>query len=229
MLLPCCILPDGAFIKIWVTMRFITAIAISLLTPFQQIQTPYTPPLDLLLFSLDFIAYTDLYVMMLVGYYEKDKQLVIHPCKTAAHYFKGLFICDIIFCFPWEMIVWIVMPDHDEGHSYASHLKNPHIFHCVVRMIRILQVYRLPKAFGYLEADITKKGDILEVMKFVPFTIIFINVCACIIIITSCKFFNVDDLGPNAVVGELFEHPGYAEVKLHHYTMFCKEDSWLDR
>lgn len=128
-----------------------------LLTPYQFIQSPYIPGLDRVLFSLDFIAYTDLYIMMLVGYYGDKNQLIIHPYKTAIHYLKGLFIMDFIFCFPWELFVKIMMPEHDEGHSAAAHILSPHTYHCLFRSLRVFQIYRLPRAFQYLENDITRK------------------------------------------------------------------------
>lgn len=94
---------------------------------------------------------------MLIGYYGSKQQLIIHPYRTAKHYIKGLFAIDLILCFPWELLVRLFLPKHTEGHSDFAHSLNPHFYHCLFRILRFLQIYRLPKMFNHLEKDITRK------------------------------------------------------------------------
>ncbi|XP_044752804.1 uncharacterized protein LOC123312439 isoform X3 [Coccinella septempunctata] len=228
-LLPVCILPQGWFLKIWIGIRITTSILYALLIPFQLIQAPYIPELDPLMLILDIIAYIDLYLMLLVGFYGDVNQLVIHPCKTSAHYLKGSFIIDVIICFPWELIIKFLVPEHNEGHSDFGHKMSPHWMHCSVRLVKIFQAYRLPSVFNHLEMNIRTKGLYLQVLKFVPFTIIFLNVCAAIIMITSCKYYHITELDPKFIVGSIATPPGMGSKQIREYTMFCKRDCWIER
>lgn len=95
--------------------------------------------------------------MLLVGFYGDVNQLIIHPCKTAGHYLRGSFFVDLLLCFPWELIINFLIPEHNEGHSGFGHKMSPHWMHCSVRIIKILQAYRLPSVFNYLEMNIRTK------------------------------------------------------------------------
>lgn len=228
-LVPFCILPNKPFLKCWVFIRLMSAVLLALLTPIHLVTAPYTYDyLDHLMLLFDIVAYLDLYIMMLVGYYGKQNQLIVHPCKTAMHYIKGLFFFDVILCFPWVIVIQLLRPDHNEDHSAYADSQHPHLLHSIIRLIAIFQVYRLPSALNYLESDITKKGDMMEVLKFVPFTLVFISMWAGIIIKTSCKVYHIDELGPNATIDELFEVEGMNKLILTMHTMFCKDDSWID-
>ncbi|XP_045470321.1 uncharacterized protein LOC123677688 isoform X2 [Harmonia axyridis] len=228
-LLPICILPQGWFLKIWMGIRITTTILYALLIPFQLIQAPYIPQLDPLMIILDLISYIDLYLMLFVGYYGDVNQLIIHSCKTSAHYLKGSFFLDVVLCFPWELMVKFLVPEHNEGHSDFGHKMSPHWMHCSVRLIKIFQAYRLPSVFDYLESNIRTTGLYLSILKFVPFTIIFLNVCAALMMITSCKYYHITELDPKYIVGSIAKPPGMGMKKIREYTMFCKRDSWIER
>lgn len=227
-LLPYCILPNKKFIKHWVVWRSICAIAIALITPYQLLQAPYIPALDPVVVVLDLIAYVDLYIMMLVGFYGQRNQLVIHPCKTAAHYLKGTFLIDFVLCFPWEILLKLLFPNHNEGHSARGDSYSPHVLHCILRLNRVLQVYRLPRGFQFLKDDIQKKAHVLEVLKFIPFTVVIIFMWAGILVKFSCVPIDVKELRANFSTRMEIKVPGRSTHRLIEKTMICDINSWLD-
>lgn len=67
------------------------------------------------------------------------------------------------------------------------------------------------KVFWYFQ------GDIIQIIKFIPTTIMLINIWTSIIVVTSCKYYfkfdgNSRNIKPPAA-----------------YYMQCTEQSWLDR
>lgn len=57
----------------------------------------------------------------------------------------------------------------------------------------------------------------------------FLNIWACIIIVTSCKYYHIDDIRHLVHPNGTAKPPGMAEQRANEYTMFCIENSWIDR
>lgn len=62
-------------------------------------------------------------------------------------YFQGPFLLDLLTCFPWHILLKLIMPTHNENHTEADHYLNGHMSHCILRMITVLQIYKLYVAF----------------------------------------------------------------------------------
>lgn len=54
---------------------------------------------------------------------------------------------DFLTCFPWYALWMLFVPKHDEDHSREDHLVNHHMYHCILRMFNVLQIYKLYAAF----------------------------------------------------------------------------------
>lgn len=126
------------------------------------------------LIIMESICYIDLYLMLHVAFYGPKNQLISHPYLTAKNYlqvhalfnnfqvrygyfnagrpnrlilFQGAFIIDFLTCCPWYAFWLLFVPKHNEGHSSEDHRVNAHMFHCIIRMVNVLQIYKLYSAF----------------------------------------------------------------------------------
>lgn len=102
-LLPICFHPRGWVLKLWASVRAVFGLTAALLVLFQLINVQEVAMLDNFLFITDLVAYVDIYIMMLVGYYGAENQLIFHPSKTVRHYLRGKFIVDLTTCLPLEI------------------------------------------------------------------------------------------------------------------------------
>ncbi|KAK9872982.1 hypothetical protein WA026_020331 [Henosepilachna vigintioctopunctata] len=225
-LLPICILPQGGFLKVWVVIRYTSVILIGLLIPYQQVKVPYETSLDRIMIIFDLVAYMDLYLMLFVGFYGDKNQLIIHPCKTAKHYIKGPFILDLIFCFPWELLVmWY---NRDRPILVGSE-REPDWVRYRIRLLKILQVYRLPSFFSHIEKNIRTSGLHVQIIKFLPFTLICLNACAAGVVLVTCRYFHITDISEDYINDKIAQPPGMGPKLLRDFTMFCSKDCWIER
>lgn len=68
---------------------------------------------------------------------------------------------DFLTCFPWYAIWTLFVPKHNENHTQEDHINNYHFYHCIIRMINVLQIYKLYAAFWAKSISALKRVSIL--------------------------------------------------------------------
>lgn len=64
------------------------------------------------------------------------------------HFFlQRAFIVDFLTCMPWYAVLKLFSPKHNENHTVEDHKINDHMYHCILRMVNVLQIYKLYAAF----------------------------------------------------------------------------------
>ncbi|KPJ19458.1 Potassium voltage-gated channel protein eag [Papilio machaon] len=147
LLMPIAIKPDGIFLKTWAIIRISSAFIMSLLIPIIVSMAPLYGNYNTSLLVFETIAYVDLYLMLHVAFYGAKNQLIYHPYLTAKNYITNAFVVDFLTCFPWYALWKIFVPRHNENHTEEEHYINNHLYHCILRMINVLQIHKLYAAF----------------------------------------------------------------------------------
>ncbi|XP_055341879.1 uncharacterized protein LOC129590595 isoform X2 [Paramacrobiotus metropolitanus] len=169
---------DGTFLLVWERIRLAECLLLFVLsmvqTAFQIDDWFYFG----VLYALDLYAITDLYLKFHIQYANDMNIVVTHPLMTAKRYLSSTFFMDFIALFPFEFFMLLV-PD---GLSRAE------ILHWVMycRLNRCLQIYRIPLAFSFMEADIKVDTSSLLLKKYCIYFIVFITFITCIPVTLEC-------------------------------------------
>ncbi|XP_017785399.1 PREDICTED: uncharacterized protein LOC108568661 [Nicrophorus vespilloides] len=214
-LLPLTILPNGLVMFTWIFLRLLVCFLYAYLEPMQFILTPFHANFHLLMFALDFITYLDLYVLFHLCFYGDHNQLIFHPLRTAVNYANSSFTIDLLLCFPYEIALKIFLPSHDENHTIEAHQISPHFMHCSVRLVKILQVYKLFVAFNTWENNIYFKVIWVKILKFTCIYILLMNLLTCCLIVSSCEYVHS-------------EHK-HSTFDYNSMRLECEKQSWLNR
>ncbi|XP_045496927.1 uncharacterized protein LOC123695204 [Colias croceus] len=230
LLMPIVIKPDGIFLKVWAFVRVITAYLLCLLIPIVVSMAPTCGNFNITIVVLETICYIDIYLMLHVAYYGSKNQLIYHPYLTAKNYLCKSFVIDILTCFPWYLLWKLFIPKHNEMHTEEDHALNPHLYHCILRMINILQIYKLYVVFWAESIGALKRAYLMSVVQFLLLTLFFLNLFASILITMSCRFIVAYDqedfirrLNNHTVTGPFMDtvfNPGG--------NMVCQLGSWID-
>ncbi|KAF2884190.1 hypothetical protein ILUMI_21972 [Ignelater luminosus] len=178
------IMPDGDFLLVWETIQGIRIFImgmyyVSLI--FVQAYIRYT---EFVWILFDLLGFIDLYIRMHVCYYNDKGILVTHPKYTARHYLSRAFIVDLCSLLPTPLFLKLVLSA--KGKEQRSTLYR---IESLFRMNKLVQVYRLLGIFSYFEGDILRSGGILlNVVKFLPISILFFNALAALIVTMTCMF-----------------------------------------
>nr|XP_037867571.1 uncharacterized protein LOC101747086 isoform X1 [Bombyx mori] len=229
-LLPVVIKPDGIFLSIWCIIRVFSAFILSLLIPVAVAMAPLYGSFAVTISTFEYIMYLDLYVMMHVAYYGEKNQLIFHPYLTAKRYIKGPFLVDLITCFPWFLLWLLFIPKHDEGHTTQDHLTHNHFSHCIVKMVNVLQIYKLCTAFWADSISGLKRAYLMSVVQFFLLTLFFLNLYASILIMLSCTYVIGTDINDYSVkINRLQSLEKYVKSEYNpDGNMACLRGSWID-
>ncbi|CAH1786243.1 unnamed protein product [Owenia fusiformis] len=197
------LLPTGKFLKRWEIMRTLIVIILAFTIPIQAAFKHTSTTLWIINYIFDIIAYIDLYIGFHTSYYNEEHVLVAHPLSTSKHYFKSLFTLDLIACFPIEVFALAACPNFS---SECLHLL------ALCRLNRLIQVYRIPLAFNYIESSVEKDTGNIRSGKFLVYILIFLNWLTCAMFMMAC----IPEL--SAVVGNYITTSGGHK---------CKADSWI--
>ncbi|XP_050349519.1 uncharacterized protein LOC126772954 [Nymphalis io] len=230
LLLPIAIKPDGMFLKSWALLRVCTAYMLSLLIPIVVSMAPTCKQFNITIVVLESICYFDLYLMLHVAFYGPKNQLIYHPYLTAKNYLTRTFAVDLLTCFPWYAIWMLFVPKHDENHTEEDHVINYHVYHCIIRMANVLQIYKLYSAFWAESIGALKRAYLMSVVQFLLLTLFFLNLYTSILITLTCRYvvgYDKDDFLRKLEKLSL-RGPFMTTTYNPDGNMICKLGSWID-
>ncbi|XP_070566365.1 uncharacterized protein [Ptychodera flava] len=172
-----CFLPSGKWFQKWEIVRVGVAIVVVFTVSLQAAFLHMDVALWVINYALDMICYIDMYLKFHTAFYNENNVLVTHPLSTAKHYLKTNFLFDLMACFPTELIAFCIFGSFT---GYAIHV------YTVVRLNRLLGVYRLPLAFNYLESGVEHETEFIREVKFLFYLLMFIHLLACLWFINAC-------------------------------------------
>ncbi|XP_061704790.1 uncharacterized protein LOC133516091 isoform X3 [Cydia pomonella] len=230
LLIPIVIKPDGIFLKTWALLRVAAAFLLCLMIPITVSMAPMFRMFNFPILVLEIFCYIDLYLMFHVAYYGSKNQLIIHPYLTAKNYLKRAFIIDFLTCWPWYAIWEGFMPKHNEGHTASEHYRSPHMYHCLLRMVNVLQIYKLYAVFWTESIGALKRAYVMSVVQFILLMLFFLNLYTSLIIMMSCRFVIASNAHDFAVILKnlTLKGPLLDTVFYPAGNMICKKGSWID-
>ncbi|XP_063543200.1 uncharacterized protein LOC134751681 [Cydia strobilella] len=230
LLIPIVIKPDGICLKTWALLRVAAAFLLCLMIPITVSMAPMFRMFNIPILVLEVFCYIDLYLMFHVAYYGSKNQLIIHPYLTAQNYLKRAFIIDFLTCWPWYAIWEGFMPKHNEGHTDDEHYRSPHMYHCLLRMVNVLQIYKLYAVFWTESIGALKRAYVMSVVQFIILMLFFLNFYTSLIIMMSCRFVIASNAHDFTVLLKNLTLPGplLDTVFYPGGNMICKKGSWID-
>ncbi|XP_073695562.1 cyclic nucleotide-gated cation channel alpha-3-like [Garra rufa] len=175
--------PSSAFYVKWEFLRTLLAVANSIITSFLVTFLHFSLELWIVCYILGFCCWVDIYLRMHVAFYE-DNDLKVDTLETARHYLKTGFLVDFITCFPWELVGWIMISPISENGFYANS-EALHLY-AYLRIPHIFQLYRIPLAFSFLQADIATEKHIHTVLQLLLYSALFVHFATCIVFASAC-------------------------------------------
>ncbi|XP_049871178.1 uncharacterized protein LOC126370383 [Pectinophora gossypiella] len=229
-LMPIAITPNGIFLKAWAFFRLTVAFLLCLIIPIVVSMAPMFTMFNETVMFLETVCYVDLYLKLHIAYYGSKNQLIYHPYLTAKNYLKRTFTLDLLTCFPWYALWKLFVPKHNEGHTPEDHEFNPHMYHCIIRMVNIMQIYKLYSAFWAESIAALKRAYLMSVVQFLMLTLFFLNLYTCILITFSCRYvIGVDEDDFKHKVSMLSLRKPYRPAVFHpDGSMICQLGSWID-
>ncbi|XP_045080549.1 LOW QUALITY PROTEIN: uncharacterized protein LOC123481251, partial [Coregonus clupeaformis] len=176
------ILPSNPLYIRWEFFRCILAITISINSSLLFAFLHYKKELWILSYVLGLFCWIDMYIRLHVAFYKDN--LKVDTLETAKHYVKTSFLIDLISCFPWEVIGWMVVSPFDEKGFY-SNSEALHLY-AYLRVPHLLQLYRIPLAFSFWQSGIAAKKAIVTFAKFFLYCILLLHFSTCIVFAIVC-------------------------------------------
>lgn len=156
--------------------------------PFYISTAPYGNEIRWYILFANLTALLDIYLLLHMGYYNEDGLLITHPKDTALYYLKHSFAVDLLGVFPIMMFVSWENPNHNEGHDAIGHLIRPHLTHCSWHLNVLIQFHRIPELLNYMEKDILQNAYLIRFFKFIPLTLVLINLAASLMFSSICNY-----------------------------------------
>ncbi|XP_033108885.1 uncharacterized protein LOC117110323 isoform X2 [Anneissia japonica] len=171
------LLSEGNFCKWWEILRVAVALISAFTITLQACFLHTDVALWVVNYALDITCYVDMYLKFHMAFNNSNNVQVTHPLSTAKHYLRTNFVIDLLAIFPTELIAYAVLRSFigDSVHIYA-----------LVRLNRLLQLYRVPLAFNYLESGVERETDSIRKVKFLFYLLIFIHLLACAWYFNAC-------------------------------------------
>nr|XP_026485505.1 uncharacterized protein LOC113393027 isoform X2 [Vanessa tameamea] len=191
---------------------------------------PTCKQFNIVIVVLESICYLDLYLMLHVAFYGSKNQLIYHPYLTAKNYLTRTFGVDLLTCFPWYAIWMLFVPKHDENHTEEDHMINYHVYHCIIRMANVLQIYKLYSAFWAESIGALKRAYLMSVVQFLLLTLFVLNFYTSILITLTCRYviaYDKDDFLRKLEKLSL-RGPFMKTTYNPDGNMICKLGSWID-
>ncbi|XP_051533343.1 uncharacterized protein LOC127428788 [Myxocyprinus asiaticus] len=177
------ILPSNSLYVRWEFFRTMLAVAVSVISSLLFAFLHYKMELWIVCYVLGLLCWIDMYIRMHVAFY-KSNDLQVDTLETAHHYVKNGFLVDFITCFPWELVGWMMVSPFSEngfyGNASALHL------YAYLRIPHIFQLYRVPLAFSFMQADIGAEKNIITFVKLLLYCTLFIHFITCIVFASVC-------------------------------------------
>lgn len=127
-----------------------------------------------ILICFDVTAWFDLYIMHHVCYFNNIGIEISHPMYTALHYWKHAFFMDFMGSMPLDYMFSV----HRSTLVY-------------LRMNRLLQLHRIFGFFSYINASNIFRTSTLDILKYLPLTVLIMNYVAYLLLYSTCDVSNV--------------------------------------
>ncbi|CAG9579751.1 unnamed protein product [Danaus chrysippus] len=231
LLMPIVIKPDGLFLRTWAVLRVCASYILSLVIPITVAMAPTYDRFNIIIVICEAICYTDLYLMLHVAFYGSKNQLIYHPYLTARNYLRRTFGADFITCFPWYAIWKLFVPRHNENHTKGDHFLNPHMYHCIIRLANVLQIYKLYAVFWAESINALKRAYFMSVLQFFLLTIFFLNLYTSILLTMTCRYVTANDEDDFVRKVHKLSVLSGPYIKTQYNpggNIICKVGSWLD-
>ncbi|CDQ79437.1 unnamed protein product [Oncorhynchus mykiss] len=176
------ILPSNPLYIRWECFRFVLAITVSINSSLLFAFLHYKKELWILSYILGLFCWIDMYIRLHVAFYKDN--LKVDTLETAKHYVKTSFLIDLISCFPWEVIGWMVVSPFGENGFY-SNSEALHLY-AYLRAPHLLQLYRIPLAFSFWQSGIATEKTIVTFAKFFLYCVLFLHFSTCIVFAIVC-------------------------------------------
>ncbi|CAH2085436.1 unnamed protein product [Euphydryas editha] len=142
----------------------------------------------------------------------------------------GSFTVDLLTCFPWYAIWTLFVPKHNENHTEEDHVNNYHFYHCIIRMVNVLQIYKLYAAFWAESISALKRAYLMSVVQFLLLTLFFLNLYTSILITMTCRYVVAyDNYDFFRKIEKLSLRGPFMKTTYNpDGNMICKLGSWID-
>lgn len=187
LLMPLTIHPDGLFLRIWCGIRIVSIMVVCICGPYYIAVAPYADNMLWIFILTDICAYIDIYLLLHLAYYNKQGILITHPQMTASNYIRRSFALDVIAVFPIQLIINVDMNPYQAYGNEVLHIVKQ-VAYKTWHLNVVLQFHRIPELFNYLESDILKSSDWIKFFKFLPITVIVINLISSLVFGLNCNY-----------------------------------------
>ncbi|KAF2899570.1 hypothetical protein ILUMI_06607 [Ignelater luminosus] len=169
--------PYGKFLLYWEISRCVFAFLTAVISPVAVLSTCENCAWKYFLYFLDITAWLDICIKHYICYFDEKGIEVTHPLKTVSYYWKHGFILDFLGVFPFDTIL---TPKVQLEHRNKARV--------LLKMIRLLQTYRIFSAINYFDKQSMTPSKIWTTIKFLPIVIIFASTFGSLIINIRCQF-----------------------------------------
>ena len=178
-------LPTSKFYAIWEFLFTILSFMSYFLICLQAGFCPSFIALVVFNYMLDFAFLVDMVFKLHTAYFDAQQHIVTHPAHCAANYFKGNFILDLLANFPTELFLPIISLS-----GATSYLK----ILALLRMNRLVRIYKILLAFGYYAKKITRTGYIFLQLEFITILFLLMHLVGTIwfLLVQSQEYFLTD-------------------------------------
>ncbi|GJQ80203.1 hypothetical protein Trydic_g23779 [Trypoxylus dichotomus] len=191
------ITPNGSFMFYYEGVRCLCAFGTNLLCT--MINTTEMGFFYYILICFDITAWIDLYVMHHVCYFNNIGIEISHPMHTALHYWKHAFIIDLVGSLPLDYI-------------FSFH-KSTVVY---LRLNRLLQLHRIVGFFSHINASNIFRTSTLDILKYLPLTILIMNYVAYLLLYTTCDVSVThkahDECACRALVWKRFKNTTFSQI-----------------
>ena len=151
-------LPTSTFYSLWELLFTILSFASFYLVCLQAGFCPDSISLVFFNYLIDFMFIIDMILKLHTAYFDRNQHLISHPAHCAMNYFKGNFIIDLLANFPTELALPVI-----SLWGLSSYLK----ILALLRMNRLIRIYKIPLAFGHIAKKITRTGYVFLQLEFI--------------------------------------------------------------
>ncbi|CAH1119872.1 unnamed protein product [Phaedon cochleariae] len=223
LLLPVSIHPEGFFLTLWCSVRCFLIFLSSILDPLTILAPPFADELYWWLVICHASIYIDMYLSLHIAYYDGKGAFKIHPAYTSWYYLSHSFLLDFLCALPWEKLMF-----NSDHNGSETDLIAPHHHHNAWKLVKLLQLYKVIKFFGYLEMDLFKRFGTFRLVQIALAAVVVVNVFATLGIRQICRY--LFDGVPGRVEtiwedGNGTVHKGYLSCDIG----FWKENSLFDQ
>ncbi|GAU96127.1 hypothetical protein RvY_07615-2 [Ramazzottius varieornatus] len=174
---------DSRFLMVWEMVRITIAVMQFMVIMIQNAFQIDELSLMITLWLVDIYAFVDIYIKFHVQYINDMNVTVTHPYRTAQRYLTSNCLIDLAGCAPFEFIIWGMAPNGDVVSPARAECLH---WMTMIRMNRLLQIYRVPLAFHYLENNIKINTAKVHIFKYCLYFGLFITFVSCIPLIVQC-------------------------------------------